>query len=212
MNTSPNVPPRFLCRIIRWWAALTEPSASSVGTKAARGHRARCPDCRAYFQSQAAIETRLRSEAQTATPNTPTGLEHRIAEAVRHAHAPNRTRPRSKAIFPLWAGGLGAATAAAILLVLFNRNAHSSTGPAQADSAEIIAVFNTVTMLPHRLNKLFTPPSPDIATADPLNSELDKVKADARSALGFFAENFLPAGRSNPTSSVLDRQPATRGT
>lgn len=213
MNTSQHKHPRFVCRFVRWWFALTESGARSVEAAPVSGHRADCPDCRAHFRSQATIEAQLRRDAPTARPATPAGLELRIAEAVRHAHAAvPRARRRPRSAVSHWAGGLGAATAAAILLVLLNRGSTPSTGSAKVDPAEITAVFNAVATLPNRLGSLLPPAPHDNAAPDPLDHELDNVKADARSALRFLAENFLPAAHRDPTSPVQARQPTIEGT
>lgn len=139
----------------------------------------------------------------------PSGLEHRIAAGVRRAQVPRRA-PQRRTV-PLWAAGLATAAAALALVVALNRESPQVPTTAQVEPAEITALFTAVTTLPSRLNKVFAPADARPAVPDPLSQELDNVKADARSALSFLAENFLPVARPDPTSTLHDRQPALQG-
>ncbi|MBK8476025.1 MAG: hypothetical protein IPL39_06835 [Opitutaceae bacterium] len=208
MNTPSPESPRLVCRVVRWWTVLTEASASGPDAEPA-GHRARCPACRAYFASHAAVETRLRHDAPAQKGAVPTGLEQRIAGAVRRAQVP-APRPQRRAI-PLWAAGLGTAAVALALVVVLHRDAPPAAATAAVEPTEIAAVFTAITALPQRINKAFSKPDARPIEADPLSRELDNVKADARSALHFLAESFLPAAPAEPTSSLQDRQPALLG-
>lgn len=200
MNTTPTEPPRLLCRFVRGWAALTTPDSA-----AALGHRAKCPACRAYFESHAAFETRLRQDARAQPPAVPDGLEQRIADAVRRSQAAARTPPRRA--FPLWAVGLTTTAALVAVVVTLNRSPRPEKTSAEVDPAEIAAVFKAVTALPAQLDRLLPAPGSRTAADDPLRHELDNVKADARSALDFLAANFLPT-HPEPTSSLQDRSSA----
>jgi hypothetical protein len=205
MNTPSPESPRFVCRVVRWWVALTEFSVPTT----ASGHRANCPACRAYFQSTAALEAQLRHDSRAQMAAVPAGLEHRIADAVRRAQVPARTPQRRSG--PIWATGLVTVAAAVALVVVLNRGSRPSRATTEVGPAEIAAVFTAVTALPQHFNDVFVPASSRPANADPLRRELDNVKADARSALSFLAENFLPAARPDPTSTIHDRQPALQG-
>lgn len=209
MNTSANESPRLICRVVRWWATLTESSAPAPRSEPTAGHRAHCPACRAYFQSTAALETQLRQAARTQISAAPTGLEQRIVDAVRLAQVPARA-PQRRAV-PLWAAGLTTAAAAVALVVVLNRESPRASTSAEIAPVEIDALFTAVTTFPQQLNKVFVPADSQLVERDPLSQELDNVKADARSALSFLAENFLPAARPAPTSSLRDRQPAVQG-
>ncbi len=192
MNTTPTESPRLLCRAVRWWAALTD-----SGTATATGHRANCPACRAYFDSLAALETRLRHDAHALTSTAPAGLEPRIAAAVRRAQSPAPVRHRQPLVW--WAAGVTTATAAAALALVMNRSPSPAPTGAEAEPAEIAAVFKALTEFPSQLDQLLPRPGTRMGGADPLDHELGNVKADARSALAFLAANFLPI-RHEPTS------------
>lgn len=209
MNTPSPESPRLVCRVVRCWAALTASPAPAPGREPTSGHRAHCPSCRAYFQTTAAFETHLRQTARTRMPAAPAGLEHRIADAVRRAQVPARAPQRRAA--PRWAAGLATAAAVLALVVAVNREAPRAPITTEVEPAEISAIFTAVTTLPSHLNRVFAPASARQTVPDPLSRELDNVKADARSALSFLAENFLPAARPDPTSTLHDRQPAVQG-
>lgn len=202
MNTVPPESPRFVCRVVRWWAAFNESSASPTLS----GHRANCPACRAHFQSQAALEARLRHEARNPNSVVPCGLEHRIAEALRRTQLPDRTPPRRS--FPIWAAGFTTAVATVAVVVLPNWGPGHTPTMAEVAPADIAAVYSAVSALPQQLDRVFAAPETRVAADDPLDRELDNVKADARSALNFLAENFLPVERRDPTSSAYGA-PAT---
>lgn len=139
----------------------------------------------------------------------PAGLEQRITDAVRRAQVPARA-PQRRAL-PLWVAGLGTAAAALALFIVLHRNSPRAPASAKVEPAEIAAVFTAVTALPQRLSAAFAPSPTPSAEVDPLRRELDNVKADARSALNFLAENFLPAERPDPTSSLHDRGHSVQG-
>ncbi len=202
MSTNPTESPRLLCRVVRWWAALTD-----ADTATATGHRAACPACRAYFESHATLETRLRHDARVHPSAAPVGLEQRIAAAVHRAHSPARVRRRQPRVW--WAAGLTTAAAAAALVLVMHRSPRPHSATAEAEPAEIAAVFKAVTEFPTQLEQLLPRPGTRTGMADPLDHEFDNVKADARSALAFLAANFLPPHR-EPTSSPQERAPSIR--
>jgi hypothetical protein len=90
-----------------------------------------------------------------------------------------------------------------------NRESRPSQTTAEAEPAEVAAMFKAVTAMPQQLGSLFASPVSRAAEQDPLSHELDNVKVDARSALSFLAANFLPSHR-EPASLPQDRNPAAR--
>ncbi len=183
MKTSPPRA-RLYCRLVRQWS--TEASA----------HVAGCADCQRYFAASGTFESALRRDASHLSTEPSVGFEQRLMNAVRRAGpAPAREtvhRPSGPWIF-------GAALAAiACGVFVFQRGPGGTTetqvaaATARADAAVIV---DAVESLSNRLVESVIPSAGAIVADNPLQRELDSIYTDARSALGFLAMNFLPAGQ-----------------
>ena len=199
MNSTSTESPRFFCRVVRWWSALTERSAPTAGRGPFSGHRADCQACREYFASTAALENGLRRAATVGMPAVPSGIEQRIVDAVRRARVPAR-EPARRAL-PLWSIGLATAAATVALVLVLGRSRPSPEVISEGASADITAVVAAIQSLPQHYRETLAPSAARLAAADPLGREFDSVRTDARSALSFLAANFLPSER--PSGSLL---------
>jgi hypothetical protein len=185
--------PAFRCRVVRRWCALTG--------SAAVPHVHSCGDCRAYFQAAAALEHSLRSSVP-AESDVASGLEQRILRAVRESTpAPQLSGRRRAAVWP--AAVALPALAAAALVVLWPKQpaprlAAQPVAVANASAVDAAAVVSAVESFSNRLVDTVIPTTAEFVATNPLQQEMDSLYADARSALGFLAMNFLPpASREN---------------
>lgn len=186
---TPSPRARLVCRVVRSWCSAESAHVSS------------CADCQRFFAATRVLETSLRRDAAKLSieADTDHGFEQRILHAVRRSAAPVRTRHR---------GGLGitgaALAAVAIGLVIFQGRRASemnavSASLARADAALLVDAVQT---LSHRLVDSVIPSAGALVADNPMQRELDSIYADARSALGFLALNFMPAAgqRAEPRS------------
>lgn len=152
--------------------------------------------------SHPSLETRLRAEARAMRVVPPEGLEQCISAAVWREREANQAAPaqreprrRSFRFFSPALAGLITSTCAIALVVLWHDRVEERRA---REAADIRYLVDTVQTLPARLASTELPVARTIAVAEPLAREIESVQADARSALGFLAANFLP-------SQVLDR-------
>lgn len=191
---------RLSCRLVRMFSASGQNSR----------HAETCADCRRYFQASARLDAALRRDAVRFAPPAPAGLERGIMQAIHAALPPSeRARPRARQNSNRagWWAGISVAVAAVIALAVglvqppTSPTAHPNpqAGVAVAENANGAALSDESTV--QRLWNAFVPPAEKIATAEPLQDELDAVYSDTRSAIDFLAANFLP-------STALRTQPA----
>lgn len=188
MNSPASSRPRFVCRFARLWHAPDSAAAAPAP------HVARCAACREYFATAARFDARLHSAAASEAVEVSAGLERRIIQAVARAQRP---AARSPAGFRWLAG---AAAAAVALAVAFIARDHApaparpiAAGPAAValDPAATTPDWETV-----------VPTARALAAENPLQTELNSVYSDARTALRFLALNFLPSPRQSGGASV----------
>ena len=193
--------PRLSCRVVRLWSALTD--------SATPGHAASCSECREYFRTAHALEHALRREATPTTPASPGREENQIREtlrAVRNA-APAPAEPHH------WRRALatGVATAAlAVVMVHFNRGPIGSPSVTEntfTPAADAALLADTVKDLSSEFVDEVIPSAGALVANNPLQREFDSIYADARSALGFLALNFLPVlPESSPATAPAKSQ------
>ena len=154
-----------------------------------------------HRDSEPSLEARLRSEARAMRATPPEGMEQRISAAVWREREANQTQPqreprrRSFRLFSPTLAGLVTSACAIALVVLWHDRVEERRA---REAADIRFLVDTVQTLPARLASTEIPVARTIAVAEPLAREFQSVQADARSALGFLAANFLP-------SDVLER-------
>ena len=182
MNITPTSSPRLFCRIVRQW--------SSVVAGGGAHHAESCADCRTYFASAGALDASLRRDAGVWAQTTPApsvGFERRILGAVMQSTAPaTAARPR------VWRGAWAAtgAVAAIVALAVFG----PASGPTRAtNEANAAMLTGAVQAVSRGLVEKVIPSTGALVADNPLQREFDAIYADARSALGFLALNFLPA-------------------
>lgn len=178
MNSSPSSSPRFFCRVVRQWHAVAGGGARHVDT---------CADCRAYFHSAAALDQTLRRTApawqKAETPAPSTGFEQRLLNAVRADAAPQSARPTHL-------GWAAASTFAAVVAVaLFYRNGEPVGKTAETEAALLAQAVSTAS---RGLVEKVIPSTGALVADNPMQREFGAIAADARSAIGFLAMNFLP--------------------
>ncbi|MDP3069747.1 MAG: hypothetical protein Q8N18_05630 [Opitutaceae bacterium] len=190
MKTAPASPTRLICRIVRPWNTVTGGGARHLET---------CAGCQAYFAAIGALERTLRRDASAwsaaTTPAPSTGFEQRLLNAVRPPVQPKRSR--------LAHFGWMAATAltAAIAVALF-RPAAAPAG--RATAADAVLVAEAVGRASRGFVEHVIPSTGALVADNPLQREFGAIYADARSALGFLAMNFLPT----PSKAVVPAAPA----
>lgn len=180
MNTTPSSQPRLFCRVVRQW--------SSVVTGGGARHAESCADCQAYFQSSGALDAALRRDAgewSQAMPAPSVGFERRILNAVTAAPAATeRHRP--------WRGAWAVAAALAVVAAIgFFRPVSGPTR--EASQADVAMLTDAVQAVSRGLVETVIPSTGALVADNSLQREFSAIYADARSALGFLAMNFLPS-------------------
>jgi hypothetical protein len=192
--------PRFICRVVRLQIAL------SGDTKKTTGHAANCPDCLAYFRTNDALVTDLHRDAAQERQFPPDDLAARIALAVRQSTP--RQRRSHTAVWRTLAG-VTAVVALSVFLVRQNLPIQPTATKTQVATeihpADVAALVANVDSLRIRFLDSVEPTAAKLATQNPLTQELNSVQADARSALGFLALNFIPT--SSTRQPGPDRDP-----
>jgi hypothetical protein len=192
MKTTPSVRrPRWVCRVARLGCAVF-----TRGPLAA--HAASCADCRRYFAQVDDLESALRRDAGRVRAETPIGLESRILQAISAEAAAPRRRVESSNRGPVLAllGGALAAVAVGIF-VLRDRTQSETVAPAGPDnpSAEAQVAMGVLKEFSQQVIDDVVSPTRTLVADNGLRQEIGSVYADARSALGFLALNFLPTPR-----------------
>ena len=178
-----SAPVRFACRVARRWSAVT----GATGSR----HAAACPDCQEYFRAAHALDAALRSEAMRAQPVMSTGFERRILNAVRASEVAADDLPARRGfrqLLPLASGALAVAAIAAIML--WANLASTRREIVSANDAQL--VVRAVQSMSTQLVGSVLPSTGEFVANNPLQQEVDSLYADARSALGFLAMNFVP--------------------
>ncbi len=183
MKTTPSSRPRLFCQVVRRWSVVVDRGGAP--------HAASCADCRAYFAATQDFEAALRRDAGAWAQLAPTpsvGFEQRVAKAVARAKAP-ATVIRSHTWHGAWAAAASLAVVAA--LVVFR----PASGPTPDDlRAKDALGTGAVQAVSRGLVETVIPTTGALVANNPMQREFDAIYSDARSALGFMALNFLPAG------------------
>lgn len=192
MNPTPSDSMRWSCRVVRGWRAVfgSAPRQSGFGSS----HIASCPACQSFFAANHNLETVLRRDAARGNQSAPAGLDERIMQEI--ARSPHRRvarlRPGTTALAITGA-------AAAILAIAFwyfkPANPPGSNHPAGNRPAVAAMPGGPAARQPWAA---FTPSVDALLRQDPLQTEVDSVYADARSAVRFLALNFLPSASVEP--------------
>ena len=188
MNTTPSHHSRFVCRAVRLCCLSGRPA---IGQRAR--HIETCDDCRQYFSACDELESGLRRDAVRSAPAAPVGLERGIIQAVRMSQ-PVPARPRFR-IVPI--AGIAIAAAAVAIVALRQPLRVDDARTAANPAAEASALLDAVDSISEQWWNSVLPSATSAVQDNALRRELDAVVADARSALGFLALNFLPSSPGN---------------
>jgi hypothetical protein len=192
MKTNSSTHARLICRVARWWCAVTESEAMSSG------HVASCAECRAYFALGAELEAELRHEATAARAEAPVGLEHGIMAAVaedeRMAPAPTTAMaPRFSVATLAFAGTAAAAFAIIFGVARWSQERERGATEKLETARELAGLATAAEQFSDEWLNTKLPAAGTAALDNPLRQELDSLNADAHSALDFLALNFLPS-------------------
>lgn len=187
--------PHWSCRIVRAWVAW---GGSRDHGPAAR-HAANCPACQEYFAAAVGLDAALRRDAVRAAATPSPELEQRILRELARTTHPAPARPARRG-WTLAGVGVGAA-AAAVVVVFAWRGADLRKHPGRPPVAVETKGAPVVSSRPVSPALATTAPGAPVvlpATVtklldkDPLQTEVNSVYADARTAVRFLALNFLP--------------------
>lgn len=198
MNTPSPDRPRLSCRLARLRCALR---GDATGANSA--HVQGCPVCQQHFAAVAAFDGALRRDvARATTKDFPAGLERRVILAVAESRVATPA-PSRNGFGWLAATGIAAAVAA-VALVLSLRHAPDAPGSVvvQATTPAVTTPLKAIEPAPTWGTVVST--ASTLAPENPLESELQYVYSDARTALRFLALNFLPAGAAESIPSRRD--------
>ncbi len=212
MKTTLSHQPRFLCRAVRFWLEVervdlnalktsvqprtsAEPNNALGSTRSTR-HVAACADCQQYFAGCHDLESALRREAGGRRVDVAPNLEQRIIRAVNLSKPPAKT----SLLRPGLLAFTGVAAAIALTIFQLTRPAHPTQAQALAmdlpPTATVAAGNNATPGIPWNAA---LPAARNLLQQDPLNDEVNSVYHDAKSAVNFLAQNFLP---SSPAASA----------
>ena len=187
MNLPSSNQPRFVCRCVRL--------ARTVSADAFARHLARCEDCQQAFAVEDEFDALLRRDAARLPQPDLAGLENSIISAVRVS----RRAPASVArISPwTWLGAVLAAAAAVVVTLNFRPAAPQPQSQPVVARAATVEAFAPSEVVGKISDELFdrVQPAAQFLQQDPLQREIESIRADARSALNFLALNFLPTPR-----------------
>ena len=136
MNSNPSSSrPRFTCRVVRLWSALSGAAESR--------HVSRCADCQEYFNAVQLLGVALRRDALQSTPVMSPGFERRILNSVRTStEDPEAPPPRGfRYLVPAGAGGLAVA-ALAMMVTWSNRATHPEI--TREDARAVVSAVQTL--------------------------------------------------------------------
>lgn len=190
-NHSGSAQPRFACRVVQSWISLvgegTAPPAGAFGSQ----HVASCECCQDFFARSTALEATLRSGSAVLRAAPSAGLDRRIISAVRESARPARRAERR------FAGGVmawgGAVAVVALAVVVVQRQSVSNHGRMGALAVAPTAASDGNDAVATTVWGRLQPDAEALLEGEPLQREVDAFYADARSALGFLALNFLPS-------------------
>lgn len=194
--------PRLTCRLVRGWSAIFGTGPGGAPSGWGSGHVEHCPSCQEFFGSCADLDAALRAEASLSRVKSD-GLERSIIAAVRDVRAPKRTRRSRRPLFAL--AGAGAAAAVAVVLVVRLPRTRTPAVAEPSPAAEAAALVQAAQSISTQVWGKVRPSAVALTTGNPLQSEIDSVYSDARGAVNFLAQNFLPPARTNGTP-VTDGQ------
>lgn len=177
MNTHHHHHSRLLCRVIRF-------VSSSTGLPPTR-HLARCEDCRAYFVAEAKLEGSLRRAARQSATDVPAGLEDRILNSISYPAPPVRRPAAARRLS--WTISLAGAAAAVLVALILFRAPHEGPQMVEHENVPPVVPEQTMEKLDAWRQRIAS-----LNPTNPLELEIDAVRADTRSALRFLALNFLP--------------------
>jgi len=185
---------RWSCRLVRGWRAFFGAShQSGFGSS----HIASCPACQGFFAANDSLESALRRDAARGIQPAPAGIEERIMQEI--VRSPRRRVTRLR---PGPAALAIAGAAAAILAIAFwyFEPVHPpGSNPVAGNRPPVVAM--PATAEESAANQPWAALTPSVAALlkqDPLQTEVDSVYADARSAVHFLALNFLPSAPVEP--------------
>lgn len=195
--------PGLVCRVVRFTQSWHEEDSEPRGM--AGRHAENCADCADYFARAQHLERALVAENRDAAPaEIPAGLEDRIWAAVR-PEVVARREPAKPAWRADWRPILGGAIAAALVVAVWlgqdptvDRDGVSGQTVVTADALEFneadmqqlvatVESFSTDLLTASTRNDQ-TPAQPNV-----LEQELEALGSDARGALRFLGQNFLPS-------------------
>lgn len=183
--------PRFVCRITRQWLAVF--GGEDAASRSA--HVAGCEDCQAFFSLGDELESFLRRDAAVARVAPSPMLEQKILHAVHRSAAPERRR----SLLPLYSL-VGAAAAVAVVFVTLRPTpqAEPALNPVEEGKQALAQVMQFV---PKELFTEMKPQAEAILSQDPVQSEIEGLRTNAKSAVQFLAKNFLPADKQQALAS-----------
>lgn len=189
---------RLVCRLVRLRDAMTGSHA---------GHVAHCADCQAYYRTADSLSDQLRATAPRPSQPVPDELAAHIALAVRQS-VPAARPPRRTRVLETFSVLVGAAAVFAFSFYLVRQNALTRGQVNEitdtAKPADLTALVAGVDSLRTRLLDSVEPAAENFAEQNPLSREIASVQADARTALGFLALNFLPSESVRQLESRID--------
>ncbi len=152
-------------------------------------HLAQCSGCEQHYRLQQRLVSRLTREAHQDAMEPSPFLRGKIVAAVRRA-ADAETELAPPAPRYGWLRGLALSGTAAVLIVIGIIQEQPDPNPPSAELLAKVIQMSSDDVLEEATGQDLEGWSK--AINDPLESEIESVKADARSAIGTLAASFIP--------------------
>jgi hypothetical protein len=204
-------PPRLICRVVR--ATHADLCLDGAPSSWAARHVAGCADCTAYYEGAQELEQALKRDAVAMRIHSP-DLDRCItaalqAERNKDSRSVRATRHRSPAGAIIVSAGALAVCAVGVALFVSPPKSGAPEVAQAVTSAEVNETMAAARQLGHRVWSRVQPGALVLEETQSLQHELDRVYADATTALNFLAANFLPSGSTE--SSPQTRPEEQRG-
>ena len=200
--------PRLVCRVVQAWSSLRGDGAAPLPGAPGARHAAGCACCREFFQRAHELESALRHTAEGQRAAVPPGLERRIARAIRQP-TPTAARIFPRAVRGAFVG-LGAVAGVALTIMVFQRMGSPERGGVGPNVGAVAGRDAADDSAEGGVLERIEPGTRALLGAEPLQREVEAFYADARSALGFLALNFLPTPPGDAAPESAETTPRRR--
>lgn len=193
MKNSPTDSPRFVCRLVRGALSIFGDTTGAEPRGPGASHVSACEDCQQFFGACDELTLALKRDAALEWRDAPAGLEQSILRAVNAAAREAAPKPRRAS--GAWMSFAAVGACAALAVVVYQKQFFADQPDGSSNVPVALAQVSA-----QQLWESLKPSTDAVLAAEPLQTEVDAVVADARKAVNFLARNFLPTPVDRPAS------------